>query len=395
MKLLLPKKLRGSFVLRPATPKDWRDLVAFLVVLTLLLLTGDWLGKNFIFEPPARWLGDYLLRQRDRVQPRVTRIVRIDEEDQDQVLGGQTPVNGISLVNGVCTLLKSSPALLVVDIDTGSKKSFPEGFRLPKMGAPVIWAVDADWELGQRGLNLKPGRLIGGRLTDLPPYGIARMPVGFDGVVRGWERSFRVDGYERASLTAAAVSQFCNKVKCRESPETSFGREYLFAKMNLREFIKDVGTKVPDECPVGGPSEGDPRLAGKIVVLGAFDSHGDRHDTPWGTKYGAELVATAIEEDLNPDGLAHLPLPAKWCLKALIALGITMLHHYFRPLWASVFTLLLLPIAVLISGFSIFYFGDYDLGVVPLIVGILLEQLVTSVEKADHYARCAADVHTP
>src|SRR5258708_2149874 len=127
MNLLLPKRVRGSFRATVRRP-------AFLIVLVILLLVGDWLGRNFLFEPPAKWLGDYLLRQRDRSQARVTRIVRIDEEDQ-KILGGQVPVDGLALVNAVCDLIKSSPALVVVDIETASERSFPAGFRMPVLGA--------------------------------------------------------------------------------------------------------------------------------------------------------------------------------------------------------------------------------------------------------------------
>src|SRR5258707_526877 len=104
MRFLLPKKLRGSF----------RDAVlrrGFLIIFVILLLVGDWLGRNFLFEPPARWLGDYLLRLRDKAPARVTRIVRIDADDQKNVLGGQSPINGTALVNAVCAIVKSSPAV--------------------------------------------------------------------------------------------------------------------------------------------------------------------------------------------------------------------------------------------------------------------------------------------
>jgi hypothetical protein len=387
MTFLLPRKLRGSFLKAVTRP-------AFLIVLLVLLVTGDWLGKNILFEPPARWFGDYLLRQRDRVPARFTRIVRIDEEDEKRILGGRSPIDGVALVNAVCALVRSAPAVIVVDIDTASDQSFPPAFRLPAMGAPVVWAVDADWEPGQNGLNLKSSRVIGGRLAEIPLYGVARMPVGFDGVLRGWERSLVVNGHNEPSLPSAAVAQFCKQAgDCHEAPETSFGREYLFAKMNLGEFTGEYNNPrdapVPRACPTSGAGEGDPRIAGKIVVLGGFHSRADRHDTAWGSKYGAELVAMAIEEDITPDGLAHLPAALKWFSKALIALGIVALHHYFRPVWATAFTVLLLPLAVLLSGFAIFAFGDYELAVVPLVVGILLEQLVTSAEKAEHWARHA------
>lgn len=382
MTILLPEQLRGPFWRAVRSPQ-------FLLVFALLLLAGDWLGRNFLFEPPSRWFGDYLLRLRDRVPAAKVRLVRIEEDDQQRILGGQSPVNGIALVNAVCALVSSAPAVVVVDIDTGSDQSFTDPFTLPTMGAPVVWAIDADWRRGENGLELKPGRVIGGRLSEAPLYGIARMPLGFDGVVREWQRSFMVNGQAEQSLAAAAIALYCRApVKCREAHETSFGREYVFAKMNLSEFAVVRGANaVPKECPLAASGQRDPRLEGRIVVLGALHSRADKHDTPWGTKYGAELVASAIEEDLNPDGLAHLPVSIKWGMKALIALGIAALHHYLRPLWATGFSVLLLPIAVLLSGLAIFYFGDYELAVVPLVVGILLEQLVTSAEKAEHWAK--------
>jgi CHASE2 domain len=384
MTILLPEKLRGSFRRALLSPQ-------FLLVFALLLFAGDWLGKNFLFEPPSRWFGDYLLRLRDRVPAARVRLVRIEEEDQRRILGGQSPVNGVALVNAVCALVRSAPAVVVVDIDTGSDQSFPDPFSLPKMGAPVVWAIDADWQRAENGLELKSGRVMAGRLPEAPLYGIARMPLGFDGVVREWERSFMVNGHAEQSLAAAAVASYCKTgVECHEPLETSFGREYVFAKMNLGEFaVAPTADGVPEACRAAAPPERDPRLEGRIVVLGALHSRADKHDTPWGTKYGAELVASAIEEDLNPDGLAHLPVPVKWSMKALIALGIAALHHYLRPVWATGFSVLLLPIAVMLSALAIFYFGDYELAVVPLVVGILLEQLVTSAEKAEHWAKHA------
>jgi len=263
MKVLLPRELRGSFLLAVLRP-------AFLLTFCVLLLTGDWLGKNFLFEPPVRWLGDYLLRQRNRLQAQVTRIVRIDDIDRRQVLGGQSPVNGIALVNAVCKLEKSSPAVIVVDIDTESEESFPAGFRLPTMGAPIVWAVDADWEEGENSLYLRLRRVIGGRLVEVPLYGIARMPVGFDGVLRGWARSFFINGHEEPSLPSAAVDQFCKPPRnCSRSPETVFSHDYLFATMNLRDFAGADSSSRPTDCPVGKEGEGDPRLAGKTSRRGS------------------------------------------------------------------------------------------------------------------------------
>jgi hypothetical protein len=381
-RFLLPQQLRKPFLHELCRP-------SFVIVFVALLFTGNWLGNNVVFEPPAKWFGDFLLRTREKKVAAVTRIVRIDPRDQDCVLGG-VATSGIALIGAVKAIAASSPAVIVVDIDTSDPKSFPEGLQLPSFGVPVIWAVNADWEEGKQGLSLKAGRVLGGRLRDMPLYAIARMPVGFDGFLRGWQRTFIIDGHDAPSLPVAAVEEYCKARHCAHAHETSFARDYIFARMNLSEFAPALArSETQKDCDAGSPPETDPRLAGKIVVVGGFSEGADRHDTPWGTKFGAEAVASAIEEDLNPDGLGHIPVVLKWFLKGLIAIGIAALHHYFRPIWATLLTVLLLPLAVVLSGLAIFWYGDYELTVVPLAVGILLEQLATSAEKAEHFVQHA------
>ncbi|MBK7928990.1 MAG: hypothetical protein IPJ98_16355 [Bryobacterales bacterium] len=234
-----------------------------------------------------------------------------------------------------------------------------------------------------------PGRYLGGRLADAPKFiGIARMPVGVDGTVRGWYMSLDVNGYETPSLTGKTVEIYCagKKPGCHATREPSFGRDYRFAAMNLREFVTAPPPLSISSCAVG-TNETDPRLEGKIVVVGGFYPGSDRHDSPWGTKHGAELVAMSIEETLNPQGLGHLPTICKWVLKLLLALAVAVLHHFLWPVAATIATVLLLPVAVFMSSLAIFWFGEYQTATVPLIVGVLLEQLVTSAEKGEHWAR--------
>lgn len=359
-RFLIPAKLREHFL-------STITRASFLAVLVILLLAGDWLGNTVVLEPSATWLADILLRTRAAEQAHITRIVRIEADDRDKEFGA-------AIVNAVSTLMKSSPALVVVDIDTSSA-----AFEIPEMAAPVIWAVDADWELDNKKLNLKSARFLGRRLGEMPDYGIGRMPTGFDGVVRGWQHSFEVSGHDVPSLVEAVLQRYCgSKQGCRREGEPFFTRDYRFAPMKLSEFV-----------PVRG--EGDPRLANKIVVLGGFHPGAYRHDTPWGTKHGAELVAMAIEEGLNPNSLGHLPKAWKWLLKILLALCVAALHHYFRPAAATVLTVVFLPVAVLLSGLVMFWSGDYELAVVPLVAGILLKQLVTSAEKGEHWVKHAED----
>lgn len=381
--LLLPRSVRGSF---------WAGIgrLRFLVVLLALLLFGDWLGKNFLFEPPSRWLGDILLRTRPVRQERFTRLIRIEAQDQQQVLGDSVNARGLALVSAVCSLARHAPASIVVDIDTSNPALFPDNLRLPKFPATVVWAVAAEWRMENERLALQPGRLFGGRLRENPLYAIARMPTGFDGMVRGWHRDVSIGGHPVAALPHKAAGAYCEpNSNCSFPAEPVFANNYLFSEFHLRNLVPPAtaSPSLPDACPLAPEPERHPRLQGRILVLGGFHPGSDRHETPWGAKYGAELVAMAIEEELSGEHqLSHLSAFIKWLLKLLIAFAIAAIHHFFRPIAATIFTLLFLPIPLLVSALAIFWLGGYDLAVVPLCVGILLEQLATSAEKAEHYA---------
>lgn len=332
--------------------------------------------------------GDFLLRTRSKEIASVTRIVRIDSTDEECIFGdaGST---GRALVSAVNALAASSPAVIVVDIDTSDPKNFPEGFKLPSFSVPVIWAVNAYWEEKKEGIQLQPGRVLGGRLRDLPPYGIARMPVGGDGFLREWQRTVEVNGKDEPTLPATAVEIYCKSHNCGSSKSTSFTRDYLFTPIKLSEIISSNLPLFRSEkdCPTDRSTKTDLRLSDKVVVLGGFHEGSDRHDTPWGTKFGAEVVGSAIEEEVRPDNLGRLSLGPELLMKGLIAFVIAALHHFLRPLWATAFTLLFLPVAVVISGCVVFWFADYELTVVPFVVGILIEQLANSAEKAEHFSR--------
>ena len=389
-RVLISAPLRGPL---------WPSLLSpgFLFVFLAMLLAGNWISKTALFEPSARWFGDLLLRTSPKEQARLTRVVRIETADLDCVFGGSRAA-GPALIKAVKALADSNPKIILIDIDTSDKQSFPGPVELPDFGAvKVIWAVNADWDEANdsqtQALTLKSEGLLGAKDNETLAHGIARMPVGSDGFLRTWQRTFTVNGRTEKSLPQAAIDEYCQG--CSRAQDTAFARDYLFPKMNLREFVpasarvaKTLQANNTD-CGAEDVTTPDPRLRDKIVLLGGFHEGSDRHDTPWGTKFGTEMVANAIEEDLRHEPAGNLPTVLKWLLRVAIGIGVVALHHYFRPIWATVLTVLFLPIAVFLSGLLIFHFGDYELAVVPLVLGILIEQLVSSVQKADHFVELA------
>ena len=257
-------------------------------------------------------------------------------------------------------------------------------------------ARDVAYILRGDSLRLAADPVLGGHYE--PTYGIAAMPAGFDGRIREWARFVAIDGVPRPTLIWSAIREYCStpgRPGCphatelnsvRDAPFT-FSRDVDFQTLNLSEFLTDDSAQSKAEsCSATLP---DPRFENRIVLLGGFYSREDLHDTPWGKRTGVELLAMAIEQELQPQPLHHLALPFKWGIKALIAFGIAFMYHRLRPVPAVLSTLCVLPALILISGYLAFYLGDSDLAVVPFLVGILIEQLVTGTEQAEYLAHRA------
>jgi hypothetical protein len=173
------------------------------------------------------------------------------------------------LVNAVSALAKSYPALIVVDLDTSSRKSFPEGYQLPKIDIPVIWAVDADWEPSERDLTLKPSRVIGGRLADLPAIGIHVCPQVWTAQSAGGRSIL----WWTATMSGLYLKLRSRSTVRREVAVLPCPRNLLWPGLPVRKNEPALREFTTEIAP-------DPRLRQKIVVLGAFHSYADRHDTP-------------------------------------------------------------------------------------------------------------------
>ena len=381
---------------------NWRARGRFALVSVLLIVLGDWLSRNVLIEPPTTWYADVQLRRLDKAQESVTRLVRVNDESYQRIFGGQSPLDGPSVVGAACALASRGAAVVVVDLDTSSPSRYPEGFELPASPVPIVWAVDARRSSDAEGRPyLEAGMVLGGRLPTQPRYGVAQMPLDFDGVVRRWEPFSLVDGHWRPTLPQAGLAAYCesNNADCTRwaSPPVptrdrapaesiAFSRDIAFRHLSLMEFMSEPVGAFPTDC---GSHDPDPRLAGRVVVLGGSYSPTDRHYTSWGTRHGAELVASAIEQAWHSPVMHDVSGPARWLLELLLGLAIATLHHYVRPLAATFLTIVALPFAIVGMGELLFLLGSYEVGVIAFALGILIEQLVTGAERAESLANKA------
>ena len=384
----------GPFLKHP------KELFRFVLEVVALILVSGWLGHNFLLEPPAKWYHDFQLRRRTKIQERITRIVRIDSKDHEDLFGGNSPLSGPRLVQAACALVSRGAAVVVVDLDTSSAHAFPAGFRLPQSPVPIVWAVEATWDGDDRKAGARKSEpVLGGRLAAQPPYGIADMPTDFDGVTRFWRRFDNIGGYPRPTLGWAAIQQYCRAAR-NECPKEEghshdrpvpFTMDVQFQDIRLSEFLAGPPAGFPASCPSLSP---DPRLKDRIVLLGGTYSRTDLHETPWGPRYGVELMAMAIEQVFDPVPMHEVAEYFLIGLEIVLGFLVAAIHHWIRPVSATVFTLILLPLGVIVSAEMMFLLGDVEVGVVPFIVAMLIHQLVGSAERAEHIARRAEHAQT-
>jgi hypothetical protein len=160
-----------------------------------------------------------------------------------------------------------------------------------------------------------------------------------------------------------------------------FERFVEFDRFALQEFLAE-----PAEGP-HGVKQGivDPRITGKIVVFGGSYSSCDQYKTPFGDRPGAEIVASALDQELDgrPTGFMGRD---KYLWKLCLALVIVAVHTMFRPIPALFATLGLLTLLVWQGVWIAFYFVNYRASVVPFLLAIVIEQLGSAAHRAHDLA---------
>jgi CHASE2 domain-containing sensor protein len=370
--------------------KTVRERWRFGLVVAGLISVSWWLGQSVVVEPPAKWYHDFQLRRRKEAQEVMTRTVYINSEHY----GNRATL----VVQAACAIAALGPAVVVVDLDTSESDprnhGFPPDFRLPQTSVPIVWAADTTSTKEGKEEVVKVAPILGGRVTIWPPYGIATMPTDFDGVVRTWRAFVPINTSATPTLPWAAIQQYCRHdgSKCSQSRLKAFQNQLQafttridFMDVPLSGLLTEAPSVSPETFPASCPDlPPDDRLQGRIVVLGENYSRADEHETPWGPLRGAQLVAMAIEQAFSPAPQHDVDELFLIVLEVGIAFLIAAIHHWIRPIPATVITIILLPAGVIISSELMFLFGDYEVGIVPFMVGMLIHQLVGSAERAEH-----------
>jgi len=349
-----------------------------------------------VFEYAALHTNDALMR--GAAQKRTTfsaqiRIVNITKDDFEGEFGGRLPLSRDKVSRAVCALVNRSPKALIVDLDT-SDKSF-SGMALPEnTSVPVIWARGADPSPSDPDV-LAPQNVLG--VSDLPTGQRAGLSVNFLGLdwsVRQYPRWIRTTVRERTpSLHWKA---YCvvrlEDPRChedlpgveRELETPAFDRFIDFQRFPLGEFVARSPATAAEAC--ASRTIEDARIAGQIVILGGSYSSCDLYKTAFGDRPGAEIVGAALEEELTGDRSGVMGKD-KYLWKLSLALVIVALHTLLRPVPALLVTVGLLALLVWQGVWLAFHFVNYRASVVPFLIAIVVEQILSGAERAQHLVR--------
>jgi CHASE2 domain-containing sensor protein len=337
-----------------------------------------------VFEPATLGSTDILLRERKPVPGLHCSLITIDEQEFDTYLGEYLQPEKLTSV--LKNIIDYEPKVIVVDIDTSAPR-----FRstvIPAGNSRIVWAQVVYETLknnprdGTRSLVWQAGAVLGKR-PDQPEFsGTPLFPQDTDSTVRNFQRLVTIDAHA-PSLHWATLRALCQsgaKDACalvsdnaNDDLKRPFLTDWDFRTIPLSDLMGAGGSTLPHAGELG-----------EIVLLGANFS--DIHPTSFGPKLGIELTASAIESELAPKlGPWRVYAWSHWILKILLAFAIAWLNNRLFPLWATTGTLLLIGLVFMASFLGIYY-GVFRMDFLPFMIGIWIEQLIETSERAHHTA---------
>jgi len=386
---VLPQRINGKL--------RWKAPAMFWGVLILLMLTSHSLSHLWVFQYVGLVSADRLDALRKPERPVRTVIVFVTEEERRALLGGVSPIPVGNLLAAVCAVLRAKPDVLGVDLDTAHVSPFP----VPRSRTKIVWARGIRYTReflasGREKIQINQDYLLGQSNPDVLS-GLAVAPVMPDWSIRQIPACYEYDEGRVMPTMIAELARAAGKhmPECSgQGIETSFEVgayriHYQFDRFTLKDFGPQTLDKVAlERCRKGEGEWADSAastfrpLANRVVLLGGEYDPQDWHPTPYGQKPGVEVLASLTEHVLQGSAAFHIDDWFEWTTKLILALAIAWIHSRFRPLAALLLSLIGLATLVAAGGALAAYFSAYRASTVPFLLGIVLEQLVTSADKA-------------
>jgi hypothetical protein len=369
-------------------------MLPFVVMLAMLIILSSLLGRIWVFEYAGLRSQEILQTHLPPVRGKYARIISITADDYRDIFHGL--IDSGPLDEAIDRILEFKPAVVVVDLDTSAQRFWKK--LKPRPGS-VVWARDVEDIPKGNQVELKLLPVRGEMDSSGVSWGLALFPRSLDWTIRIYRRTYRVGSVPYPSLHWEAANRFCNSARAKSAPacgnlkalaqkltveanpsEDDLAEPVLHARYAFEPFpLGDLLTKAP--------ASGHSDLVGKIVLLGGSYSPQDRHQMPFGVLDGVEVVANAVEAELNPQGQREIGWVAEVGLKVVLALLIWVGHHFLRPLYALWSSLGLLTLLVFVGSLMAAFYAGYVANFALFLLGILIEQLYHSAKVAEQAVR--------
>ena len=392
--------------------KNWVHHLPIIVGLSLIVaLLAHW-GWFHGFQTMA--LDSLLLAQNSRRSDQVV-IVTIgdDEFNSPELFNGLSPLIPEKLGSILKAIAAGKPRLIAVDIDTSSQAQ-SAGYRQladlisGEVWPPIIWSVDGDVESGHHGGHDKPSLHVFPALagTQSVTSGLIVMPSDPDGVIRRYYRSFQVtseasnkhaseDSHDSShvdSLPWAVVKEYS-----RQTPQAELSKSLRHLRDNrsppnelLMNFPGDryTFTHIAAQTVLDSyakrefwSSEKSPIRDKIVLVGGTYRAARDVHPTPVGLVSGVELLALAVESEVQGTGIRLMHEAFAILIDILFGSLLVYLNWRFVSPRAIFLNLFAVGILALIASYITFNTFGYWLNFSLVLVGIWLHNQLDVVRE--------------
>lgn len=386
---------------------SWKHVLRFVIILICLLFASVYLSQFWVFEYAGLVTSDAILKLRKPEPAMQTAVVSITNKERKELLGAKldgerfvlSPIPVDRLLGAVCSILRQRPKVLGIDLNTSEVHLE----KLPQTKTRIVWSqsVTFERELDSHGTGLEvkvePEAVLAGDQPNAS-MGLAVAPVSRDWSVREIYRCYQFNQVQALPTFVAAI-QAAEKgnspAECKQTEEENIGSariDYHFDRFTLHDLEPEPLLDADLQACLAGSGEFSETasqpypLAGKIVLLGGEYDTQDWHPTPFGMKPGVEIIAGMVEHVVRHEQGKDLEIVPEIGIKVALALLIAFIHSRLRPLAALLCSTVVLAILVFAGGAIAALLTAYRATTVPFLLGIVIEQLVTSAEHAQEGA---------
>ncbi len=297
-------------------------------------------------------------------------LVKIDEDDFLTRFGGSNPLPPRKVGEVLEAIALGEPKVVGVDIFTADNDR--NQYLSKPFDFPVVWASEP--VKTNNGTVYKVRYPLAGEiLASNERAGAGLLPDSSDGITRFYWRVVGIKGTKYPTFpwqifnAAAAPDKTQEELITHQTPEQEFYIDFLETEHLLKR-LAIPASQILDAKTRGDVGELRGFLQNKIVIFGAeYPDSRDKIYTPTGEVYGIEVIASALETELN----GSPKMPVSFLLKIFIN-TLTILFfvvNFLNGFGIVPFLRAIAAIVVLALVISLIQYNNFS--GIPLLVSIL------------------------